>query len=693
MKISHKLFLLCSIPMLAFLVISTLYAFVWLEQRNDIAAVRANIALFRGLSDVVNETQKERGLSNVFLHTNDGAAMTQQRRRTDDALSRLPSLRHLVTLDARQQRELDATLDRIPEARRLVDARDSSAQVLTAYSDIVAGLLRSAHRLSSLEDVGGGMQAIFLSMDTLERAKESAGLLRGTLAPLIAADKPLPSGLVDRLSELRVRLESALQSDTLTLTKEALDRLQALRESEPWKAADAALQRVVAGADSGAFGVDGAAFWKNTTAIIDELNHIRDMEFHFFENRMGSRYDDASRTLYFLCGVIAVILAVISAVLVAVILSITRPIRRLITYADEVAGGRLETPAPSGMRHELGALCASLGIMIENLRSMLAQSEQDNRRAQEESRRAQDAVRASSEARAAAERAKAEGMLDAAGKLEGIAAAIDKAMRSLREQVEHAEDGAAHQAARIAETARAMERMNASVLDVARNAGQASDVSAATREKADNGTTLSRQAIESIRGVREQSLKLKDDMAKLSGNARDVIAILGVITDIADQTNLLALNAAIEAARAGEAGRGFAVVADEVRKLAEKTMASTGEVGKTITAIQTSTEESNKQMDLAVSAIEEAARLVNESGTALTEIVEMADNSADQVHAIATAAESQSSASEDINRSLADINRISEDAVDAMQTSARSVQAVAEQSANLLQLIEDLKKA
>ena len=300
------------------------------------------------------------------------------------------------------------------------------------------------------------------------------------------------------------------------------------------------------------------------------------------------------------------VIAGISPVLIAVILSITRPIHRLIAYADAVAGGRLDTPQPANMRHELGALCHSLGLMLDSLRAMLARSEEDSRRAQAESQRAQEAVRAAEEARTAAERARAEGMLDAAGRLEGIASAIDAAMRSLREQVAHSEQSAGHQAGRITATAQAMEQMNHSVLDVARSAGHASEMSAATRERAEKGATVSQRAIAGIQGVREQSLRLKQEMAALSASAQEIGTVMGVISDIADQTNLLALNAAIEAARAGEAGRGFAVVADEVRKLAEKTMASTNEVGNAINAIRNSTEKSIKQVDVAAESIARA---------------------------------------------------------------------------------------
>ena len=100
MKISHKLLVLCSIPMTAFLVVSALYALSWLEKKNDVAAVRSNITLFSGISGLVNEIQKERGLSNVFLTTGNSGPMTTQRGNTDKALARLAELRGPLELRA-----------------------------------------------------------------------------------------------------------------------------------------------------------------------------------------------------------------------------------------------------------------------------------------------------------------------------------------------------------------------------------------------------------------------------------------------------------------------------------------------------------------------------------------------------------------------------------------------------------------
>ena len=290
-------------------------------------------------------------------------------------------------------------------------------------------------------------------------------------------------------------------------------------------------------------------------------------------------------------------------------------------------------------------------------------------------------------------RAKRDGMLVVAERLEEVSNVVSSASTELAAQIEQSERGAAEQAARVTETATAMEEMNSTVLEVARNAGNASEVSASTREKAEHGAAEVQEVVGSIQGVQEASVALKDDMAALDDNARAISQIMAVISDIADQTNLLALNAAIEAARAGEAGRGFAVVADEVRKLAEKTMASTTDVGNAIKAIQDSAAKSMDQVDLTVGNIEKATELAIRSGDALREIVGMVDDTADQVRGIAAASEQQSASSEEINKSIMQVNTIAGETASAMQEAARAVSELAEQAQVLTGLIRELKNA
>ena len=296
------------------------------------------------------------------------------------------------------------------------------------------------------------------------------------------------------------------------------------------------------------------------------------------------------------------------------------------------------------------------------------------------------------EAAGAEARSKTQSMLIAADKLEEVAGIVSSASGELSAQIEQSEHGATEQAARVAETATAMEEMNSTVLEVAKNAGTASDVSGKTRDKADAGAAVVAQAVERIRQVQKESLALKEDMADLEEHATSINRIMGVISDIADQTNLLALNAAIEAARAGEAGRGFAVVADEVRKLAEKTMASTTDVGDAIRAIQQSADTNIRQVEEAVRTIEEATALAVRSGEALGEIVSLADDTADQVRAIAAAGEEQSASSEQISRSIGEVNAIAAETARSMQEAAQAVDDLAAQAHALSTLIADMKK-
>ena len=330
--------------------------------------------------------------------------------------------------------------------------------------------------------------------------------------------------------------------------------------------------------------------------------------------------------------------------------------------------------------------------MVNALKQNIENAQRESENAREQSHKAQEAMEQAHAASAEA-RAKAEAMLVAADKLEQVGVAVSSASDELSAQIEQSDRGAAESAQRLSEAATAMNEMNSTVQEVARNAGNASSASAETKQRAEAGAQVVEKSVHSIEEVHQLSLELKDDMVQLNEHAQDISRIMAVISDIADQTNLLALNAAIEAARAGEAGRGFAVVADEVRKLAEKTMASTQDVGNAIKAIQESTSKSMEGVDKAVRRIGEANELASQSGSALQDIVATVEATADQVNAIATASEEQSAASEEINQSIIQVNDMAKQTADAMGEAAKAVSELAAQAQGLTELIQELKEA
>ena len=283
-------------------------------------------------------------------------------------------------------------------------------------------------------------------------------------------------------------------------------------------------------------------------------------------------------------------------------------------------------------------------------------------------------------------------MQDVAEQLRGIVEIMSSASEELSTQVEQSSRGADEQANRVRETATAMEEMNATVLEVAKNAQQAAHLSNQARQQALEGSQIVSDAIKGIESVHTQSVTLKEDMGTLGKQADSIGQILSVIADIADQTNLLALNAAIEAARAGDAGRGFAVVADEVRKLAEKTVTATQEVGQAIVAIQDCTRKNISNVEQAGISIESATKLSVRSGESLKHIIDFVHMVNDQVQSIATASEQQSAASEEINHSVEQVAAISAETAQAMEEASKAVADLAVQSQSLQRLIEEMKR-
>ncbi|MEG2172627.1 MAG: methyl-accepting chemotaxis protein [Desulfovibrionaceae bacterium] len=401
----------------------------------------------------------------------------------------------------------------------------------------------------------------------------------------------------------------------------------------------------------------------------------------------------------------SIVVSVITVLIVGLIIcliarGIAKVLRDGAAFAQCVAAGNLEVSPEqkvvlgraAARTDEIGELASGMAIMVENLIKTVGEAKSKTKEAEVATEKAHIATQEAEAARTAAESAKREGMLAAAGQLEAVVEIVTSASTELSAQIEQSERGSGEQAARLAETATAMEEMNSTVLEVAKNAGLAADVSATTRTNASDGSDIVVETIKSIGAVQQQSLALKEDMVALGQQAEAISHVMSVISDIADQTNLLALNAAIEAARAGDAGRGFAVVADEVRKLAEKTMHSTVDVSTAVKNIQTSAVKNMEQVDLAVSTIAKANELAEKSGAALHNIVKQADHTADQVRAIATASEEQSATSEEITRSITQVNVIATETSRAMQEAAQAVSDLAHQAQILNNLIAEMKR-
>ncbi|WP_295479011.1 methyl-accepting chemotaxis protein [uncultured Pseudomonas sp.] len=309
---------------------------------------------------------------------------------------------------------------------------------------------------------------------------------------------------------------------------------------------------------------------------------------------------------------------------------ISNPIAAAVVSAQRVASGDLTQPIHSDRKDETGLLLKALNDMQNGLK----------------------------------------------GTIQQIASAADQlasAAEELNAVTEESSRGLTRQNDEIQLAATAVTEMTAAVEEVARNAMSTSDASKTTSSEAANGRDQAREAVKAIDTVSAEISSSTTRVEDLAGQVREIGKVLDVIRGIAEQTNLLALNAAIEAARAGEQGRGFAVVADEVRALAARTQASTGEIEAMIGSVQSSADQAVKAMGNSRALASETQSLAQATGQSLERIAQSIAEINDRNLLIATASEEQAHVAREVDRNLVNIQDLStQTAAGANQTSASS---------------------
>ena len=396
--------------------------------------------------------------------------------------------------------------------------------------------------------------------------------------------------------------------------------------------------------------------------------------------------------------ILSIITLVLSALLIA-------PVRDLMRVAEALGSGDLSKKAKVKSGDELGQLGTTLNTTIDRLQGLI-QTESDRDKMQHQ---VMDLLSVVSGAAEGDLTVKAEVTADALGSvadafnlmINGLTTLVTQAsnvaheIESSTSDILHASDrmrrGTEQQTTQIQGAAGAVNEMSHTIQRMAENAGAAAQASLKATQAAVKGGTSVAETIKGMQRIRAAVQTTGKKIKGLGERSLEIGAIIEVINEIATQTNLLALNAAIEAARAGEQGKGFAVVADEVRKLAERAARATKDITSLIKGIQVETSEAVTVMEEGTREVEEGTKLADQAGAALREIEQIVKQTSGLVTDITNSAVNQVKVSESVVHSMDSISKLTQDTSKGVQDTVETISRLAELSKRLTDAIGRFK--
>ena len=394
--------------------------------------------------------------------------------------------------------------------------------------------------------------------------------------------------------------------------------------------------------------IDSNQLFAQGSAVISEGYTLYEGVLPVFDGLLEKRISAKQSVMYQTIIMLTVISLLVAYLFMAFSQSVINSVDSINDTVGELSNGNFQVQAAVSSKDEVGSVAENLNNMVSKVSSLLLQ-----------------VVSATNQVASSAEQASS--------------------------TAAQAQDGINRQNSEIEQVATAINEMSATVHEVAQNTASAADLTQTADGEANSGRSVVSQAIDSINRLAGEMEASSQVIQDLETQSESIGSVLDVIRGIAEQTNLLALNAAIEAARAGEQGRGFAVVADEVRTLASRTQESTEEINDMIGKLQTGARAAVEAMTKGTEQTGQSVDQAVQAGAALDQISSAVSTIHDMNTQIASAAEEQSSVSEEINRNIVNIRDIAEATVEGANQTASSSENLTQVAGELLAVVNEFK--